>query len=64
MPEICCKNAKILEQKMLELIKSNFPQMEYNKNLNQLISFDDTKFVNKLTNRIIQDFEYRKSDSL
>ncbi len=64
MPEICCKNTKILEQKMLELIKSNFPQMEYNKNLNQLISFDDTKFVNKLINRIIQDFEYRQSGSL
>jgi hypothetical protein len=59
MPEICCKNTKILEQKMLELIKSNFPQMEYNKNLNQLISFDDTKFANKLKEKITQDFVKR-----
>jgi hypothetical protein len=64
MPEICCKNAKILEQKMLHLIKSNFPQIECNENLSNLITFDDTKYVDKLTKRITQDFEYRKSNSL
>ena len=36
----------------------------FQENLNQLISFDDTKFVTKLINRIIQDFEYRQSGSL
>ncbi len=64
MPEICCKNAKTLEQKMLHLIKSNFPQIECNENLSNLITFDDTKFVDKLTNRIIQDFECRKRNSI
>lgn len=62
-PEICCKKAKILEQKMLQLIHSNFSQINYNQNLKHLITFDEIKFVDKLTNKINQDFEYRKNNS-
>ena len=62
-PEICCKSVKVLEQKMLQLIENNFQKLKYDQNLNNLISFDDTKFVDKLTNKINQDFEYRKNNS-
>ena len=63
-PEICCKSVKVLEQKMLQLIENNFQKIKYDQNLNDFISFDDTKFVDKLMDRITQDFEHIENKSI
>ena len=63
-PEICCKSEESLKKKVFQLIENDFPVKKRDLNLMNLISFDDIKFVDKLIDKISQDFVNRNKNLL